>query len=195
MRNIGILAVVGVLALSFAGCGGDYNPPPPIVTGPGLVGLDDTIADTAPLLTVTYTLPATPGTVTVQILSDLASDGDIAFTPPSSFTVTTGPSFVLFGIDTLNTNLPEYRAFLTFPLDGFTGQPIVPGTPLSSVPTSRCSSPCSISPRPFPPSSTWSSTRRSRPVAWPPSISTRSRWRPDRSISLLPTWDFSSRSM
>ncbi len=63
----------------------------------------------------------------MQILSDLASDGDIAFTPPSSFTVTTGPSSVLFGIDSLNINLPEFRAFLTFPLDGNTGQPVVPG--------------------------------------------------------------------
>ena len=136
MRKIGILAIVGVLALSFAGCGGGYSPPrlpPPIVTGPGLVGLDDTSSDTSPLLTVTYTLPATPGTVTVRILSDLASDGDIAFDPVlSSFTVTTGSSSVLFGIDSLNINLPEFRAFLTFPLDGSTGQPSCRATPLSS---------------------------------------------------------------
>jgi hypothetical protein len=128
MRKIGILAIVGVLALSLAGCGGDSNPPPPIATGPGLVGFDDTSSDTSPLLTVTYTLPTTPGTVTVQILSDLASDGDIAFDPVlSSFTVTTGLSPVLFGIDSFNFNLPEFRAFLTFPLDGVTGQPVVPG--------------------------------------------------------------------
>ena len=137
MRKIGILAIVGVLAVLLTGCGGGDPyyypppppppPPPPIVTGPGLVGFDDTSSDTSPLLTVTYTLPATPGTVTVQILSDLASDGDIAFTPPSSFTVTTGLSPVLFGIDSLGINLPEYRAFLTFPLDGVTGQPVVPG--------------------------------------------------------------------
>ena len=77
---------------------------------------------------MTYTVPATPGTITVQILSDLASDGDIAFDPfLSSFTVTTGSSSVLFGIDSLNINLPEFRAFLTFPLDGVTGQPVVPG--------------------------------------------------------------------
>jgi hypothetical protein len=126
---------VGVLTFSLAGCGGGYSsppPPPPIVTGPGLVGLDDTSSTTAPLLTVTYTVPATPGTtITVQILSDLASDGDIAFDPfQSSFTVTTGPSSVLFGIDSLNINLPEFRAFLTFPLDGVTGQPVVPGDAL-----------------------------------------------------------------
>jgi len=129
MRKIGILAIVGVLTLSLAGCGGsDPPPPPPPITGPGLVGFDDTSSDTSPLLTVTYTLPTTPGTVTVQILSDLASDGDIAFDPvQSSFTVTTGLSPVLFGIDSFNINFPEYRAFLTFPLDGVTGQPIVPG--------------------------------------------------------------------
>jgi hypothetical protein len=36
----------------------------------------------------------------------------------------------LFGIDSLNADLPEYRAFLTFPLDGVTGQPVVPGDAL-----------------------------------------------------------------
>jgi hypothetical protein len=126
MRKRWILGVVGVLALSLAACGGGDDVPP--VTGPGLVGLDDTSDTTAPLLTVTYSLPATPGTVTVRILSDLASDGDIAFDPvlPSYF-VTRGLSTVLLGIDSLDANLPEYRAFLTFPLDGATGQPIVPG--------------------------------------------------------------------
>jgi len=80
---------------------------------------------------VKYTLPTTPGTVTVPILSDLASDGDIAFDRVlNSFTVTSGPPTVLFGIDSFNINLPEFRAFLTFPLDGSTGQPIVPGDAL-----------------------------------------------------------------
>jgi len=128
MRKIWILAIVGVLALSLAGCGGDDDPPPPILTGPGLVGLDDTSADTAPLLIVEYEVPGTLGTTIVRILSDLASDGDIAFDPVlNSFTVTSGPPTVLFGIDSFNMNLPEFRAFLTFPLDGATGQPIVPG--------------------------------------------------------------------
>ena len=127
MRKIRILGLVTVLALVLAGCGGGSSPPPPIVTGPGLVGLDDTSADTAPLLTVEYVVPGTPGTTIVQILSDLASDGDIAFDPVlNSFTVTSGPPTVLFGIDSFNMNLPEFRAFLTFPLDGATGQPIVP---------------------------------------------------------------------
>jgi hypothetical protein len=77
---------------------------------------------------VTYTVPNTPGSNTVQIFSDLPSDGDIAFDPVrSTYTVTQGPSTVLFGIDSATPNLPEYRAFLTFPLDGITGQPVVPG--------------------------------------------------------------------
>jgi hypothetical protein len=132
MRKIGILAIVGVLALLIAGCGGgdSYSYPPPPV-GPGLVGIDDTSSATSPLLTVTYTVPPSTARITVRILSDLASDGDIAFDPVlSSFTVTTGSSSVLFGIDSLNINLPEFRAFLTFPLDGVTGQPVVPGDAL-----------------------------------------------------------------
>jgi len=128
MRKIGILGLVTVLALVLAGCGGGSSAPPPIATGGGLVGLDDSSDATAPLLTVTYTVPPSTIPVTVSILGDLASDGDIAFDPVlSSFTVTTGSSSVLFGIDSFNTNLPEFRAFLTFPLDGVTGQPIVPG--------------------------------------------------------------------
>ncbi len=77
---------------------------------------------------MTYTVPPSATPITVSILSDLASDGDIAFDPVlSSFTVTTGSTSVLFGIDSFNINLPEFRAFLTFPLDGVTGQPTVPG--------------------------------------------------------------------
>jgi len=130
MRKIGILGLVGVLALLLVGCGGSSSNFP-IVTGQGLVSLDDTSSATAPLLTVTYTVPPSTTPITVQILSDLASDGDIAFDPVlSSFTVTTGSTSVLFGIDSLNSNLPEYRAFLTFPLDGISGQPAVPGNAL-----------------------------------------------------------------
>ena len=126
MRKLGILGLVGVLALVLAGCGGGDNGR--VVTGPGLVGLDDTGSATAPLLSVTYTVPPSTTPVTVKILSELASDGDIAFDPVhSSFIVTAGPSSVLFGIDSRDINLPEFRAFLTFPLDGFTGQPVVPG--------------------------------------------------------------------
>jgi len=129
MRKLRIAGIVGAFALFLAGCSGGYSTPPPtIITGPGLVGLDDTSSNTAPLLTVTYTVPSLPGTTTtVQILSDLPSDGDIAFDPVlSSYFVTKGPSTVLFGIDSLDAHLPEYRGFLTFPLDGITGQPVVP---------------------------------------------------------------------
>ena len=126
MRKLGILGLVGVLALFLAGCGGGDNGPR--VTGPGLVGLDDSSNTTAPLLTVTYTVPPSTTPVTVEILSELASDGDIAFDPIlSTFTVTAGPSSVLFGVDSRDFDLPEFRAFLTFPLDGLNGQPVVPG--------------------------------------------------------------------
>lgn len=128
MRKIGILGLLGVLVLALAGCGGGGGDDGRVVRGPGLVGLDDTSDTTAPLLTVTYTVPPSTTPVTVKILSDLASDGDIAFNPfLSSFTVTPGPPSVLFGIDSFDIDLPEFRAFLTFPLDGSTGQPVVPG--------------------------------------------------------------------
>ncbi|MCR4309970.1 MAG: hypothetical protein NUW14_08150 [Deltaproteobacteria bacterium] len=126
MRKIWILGLVGVLALVLAGCGGGDDRRD--VRGPGLVGLDDTNTTTAPLLIVTYMVPPLTTPITVNILSDLASDGDIAFDPGfSSFTVTAGPPSVLFGIDSFDIDLPEFRAFLTFPLDGATGQPVVPG--------------------------------------------------------------------
>jgi hypothetical protein len=121
---------VGFLAVILAGCGGDGDDRR-FATGPGLVGLDDSSDSTAPLLTVTYTVPPDPTQFTVKILSDPASDGDIAFDPVlSSYFVTKGPSTVLFGIDSLDVNLPEYRAFLTFPLDGFGGRPVVPSNAL-----------------------------------------------------------------
>jgi hypothetical protein len=125
MRKIGILGLVGVLALVLAGCGGGSDRV--AITGPGLVGLDDTSDATAPQLTVRYTVPPSTTPITVEILSDLASDGDIAFNPVfSSFIVRRGPPTVQFGIDSLDIDLPEFRAFLTFPLDGFEGRPVVP---------------------------------------------------------------------
>jgi len=125
MRKIRVLGIIGALALFLAGCGGGDDVY--VVTGPGLVGLDDSTSDTAPLLTVTYTVPPDPTQYTAKILSDLASDGDIAYDPVlRSYFPTKGPSTVWFGIDSLDANLPEYRAFLTFPLDGATGQDIVP---------------------------------------------------------------------
>ena len=129
MRKIWILGLVGVLSLFLAACGGGGDDR--VITGPGLVGLDDTSDATAPLLTVTYTLPPSTTPITVEILSDLASDGDIAFDPVLSiFSVRRGPPTVLFGIDSFDIDLPEFRAFLTFPLDGATEQPVVPSDAL-----------------------------------------------------------------
>jgi hypothetical protein len=127
MRKIGILGLVGVLALVLAGCGGGDDRAP--ITGPGLVGIADrpVVSITAPELTVQYTRPLIIGTFTAQILSDQPTDGDIAFDPVTSvFTVTKGPSAILFGIDSANSHSPEYRAFLDFPLDGSTGGGIIP---------------------------------------------------------------------
>ena len=62
-----------------------------------------------------------------QILSDQQADGDIAFYPFSStFAVTNGPATLFFGIDVSDPGVPEYRAFLDFPLDGATGGDVVP---------------------------------------------------------------------
>jgi len=62
-----------------------------------------------------------------QILSDQPTDGDIAFDPVLlTFTITNGPATLLFGIDASAPGVPEYRAFLDFPLDGSTGEDVVP---------------------------------------------------------------------
>lgn len=62
-----------------------------------------------------------------QIYSDQSADGDIAFDPVlQTFTVTNGPETLFFGIDDRDRNLPEYRAFLDFPLDGSTGEDVIP---------------------------------------------------------------------
>lgn len=61
------------------------------------------------------------------ILSDQPADGDIAFDPvQQSFTITNGPDTLFFGLDDGDLHLPEYRAFLDFPLDGSTGGDVVP---------------------------------------------------------------------
>ena len=68
-----------------------------------------------------------PPIVAVEILSDQPSDGDIAFDPVTGlYGVSQGPPTLFFGIDLLNPNTPEYRAFLDFPLDGSTGFPAIP---------------------------------------------------------------------
>ncbi len=62
-----------------------------------------------------------------QIFSDQLADGDIAFDPVlNSYTVTNGPNTIFFGIDDADPNLPEFRAFLDFPLDGSNNGDVVP---------------------------------------------------------------------
>lgn len=62
-----------------------------------------------------------------SIFSDQSTDGDIAFDPVlQSFTITNGAETLFFGIDDHDPNLPEYRAFIDFPLDGSTGQEVIP---------------------------------------------------------------------
>jgi len=129
MRKWHTFRVAMILMSTLAGCG-DNN----AITGPGFVGIDDSTVNTAPLLTVTYNDPVF-GPVTAQILSDPLSDGDIAFDPVRSvFTISSNVTPLFFGVDSSNSNLPEYRAFLTFPLDGVTGQDVVPsGVPIISA--------------------------------------------------------------
>ena len=136
MRKIGILGLVGVLAVLLAGCGGGDPyyypppPPPPPPAGPGLLGIEDTgNLSTRPLLTVEYALPSSPGTFTVDIYSDHLSDGDIANDPYLGFIVTRWPATegtIFFGVDSGIPNIPFYRLFLDFPLDGSTGGPSIP---------------------------------------------------------------------
>jgi len=135
MRKIGILAIVGVLALFLAGCGYDDSyyyppPPPPPPPSPGLLGFEDTPdLSTRPLLTVEYALPSSPGTFTDNIYSDHLSDGDIANDPYLGFIVTRWPGTegtIFFGVDSGIPNIPFYRSFLDFPLDGSTGGPVIP---------------------------------------------------------------------
>ena len=62
-----------------------------------------------------------------QTFSDQTVDGDIAFDPVlQTSTISNGPDTLFFGIDDLNPNLPEYRAFLDFPLDGSNGGDVIP---------------------------------------------------------------------
>ncbi len=133
MKSLFFAGMMLILAASLTGCGDDDDHHheehhEPVITGPGFVVIDDSTDQTAPLLTVTYTVPPSPDTVTVNILSDFLSDGDIEFDPVLNiFTVTTGPPQVFFGEDSSNDHRPEFRAFLTFPLNGITGQQEVPG--------------------------------------------------------------------
>jgi len=70
-----------------------------------------------------------PPVFVAHILSDQPADGDIAFDPfLGTFTITSGPDTLFFGIDDLDPNFPEFRAFLDFPLDGSTGFDAVPAS-------------------------------------------------------------------
>ncbi len=65
--------------------------------------------------------------IVAGIFSDQPTDGDIAFDPVlQSFTITNGTETLFFGIDDIDPNLPEYRAFLDFPLDGSAGGEVIP---------------------------------------------------------------------
>ena len=96
MRKIGILAIVGVLALVLAGCGGEDS------SGPTTVFIQ------------TLSAQGTDGDI-----------GFTPLPPPGSYLITQAniTQNVLFGIDSFGT---EYRAFLDFPLDGSNGGGVVP---------------------------------------------------------------------
>lgn len=65
--------------------------------------------------------------IVAKILSDQLADGDIALDPvQQTYTITNGPNTLYFGIDDSDPDLPEYRAFLDFPLDGSTGEAVIP---------------------------------------------------------------------
>jgi hypothetical protein len=96
MKKLLGLCFIAVFMISIAACGGGDNPPPRVI-------------------------------FVAEILSDQPADGDIAYDPfRKIFTITNGPGNLFFGIDDLDRNLSEYRAFLDFPLDGSTGQDVVP---------------------------------------------------------------------
>lgn len=123
MRRLLSLGVAAILAIALSACGGGGNRN--AITGPGFVGIDDSTTDTAPLLTVNFVDALGRGTAIIY--SDPLSDGDIAFDPVNGiFTITTGPATLFFGVDSSDGNLPEYKAFMTFPLDGVTGDDILP---------------------------------------------------------------------
>jgi hypothetical protein len=64
-----------------------------------------------------------------DIPSIQAADGDVAFDPATSVFTVGSPAAnlsVRYGLDASVASLPEYRAFLDFPLDGSSGGGVVP---------------------------------------------------------------------
>lgn len=127
MKRLFFLGFTAFLALALSACGGGDDR---TRVGPGFVGIDDSVEDTAPFLRVTFQDPDLGQEVTAEIFSDPLADGDIAFDPVQSvFTITTDTSPLFFGIDSFDPNRSEFRAFLTFPLDGVpSGAPIILAT-------------------------------------------------------------------
>lgn len=125
IRTFWLLALVGLLALTLSGCADDSDYPH---IRAGLVGVvdDPTTAVGAPQLNLEYLDPFF-GVRTALITSDQPRGGDIAYDPVrAQYTITQGPPVVLLGIDAVDRHLPEFRAFLDFPLDGAGGGPVIP---------------------------------------------------------------------
>jgi len=96
MRKIGILGLVGVLALVLAACGGGSSGPTTVfIQTLSAQGADGDIG---------FTPPPPPGGTFLVSHADITEN-------------------VLFGIDSFGT---EFRAFLDFPLDGSNGGGAVP---------------------------------------------------------------------
>lgn len=126
MRKAMFLAAA-VVAVLLAGCADSEV----IVVSPerGLVGIDarEAAPATAPLLTVTYFDNVQGRNVTAVIYGYQPSSGDVAYDPfRDVFTATAGPDVLFFGFDASDPNRSEFRAFLDFPLNGSTGQDVVP---------------------------------------------------------------------
>lgn len=125
-RGLLLSGILMVFGLALAGCGDDDGRS----VGPGLVEIENrpTLNLTDPLLQVQYSSPGFPATVTATILNDPLTSGDILFDPivPPYYFPGMGQNFLLFGIDRADPNRPEYRVFLDFPLDGSTGQAVIP---------------------------------------------------------------------
>lgn len=99
MKKTLSFCLLTIMLPSLAGCGGGSSEPPP------------------------------PPVYSARIYSDQPSDGDISYDSLNQiFTINNAPSSLNFGIDEVDQNLPEYRAFLDFPLDGTTGYDAVPAS-------------------------------------------------------------------